>query len=193
MSPKGKKQERKFPLVSRVCCLLSAPSRFRRKANTSPSATSKRFFWDLVSQGEFEASSPLCVHMSTGLLSPPQTPLLVWSGCSVRLGVLCCLTHSPSLSLFWKPRMWGPMWLWGYRHSENSDFRQLQKQAARSLGVCSRRAPQDIHSGDGGTQNSLPQGERKIWGSTVQCHRNWASLLEGKKRMERLCHWGQIS
>jgi hypothetical protein len=40
MSPKGDKQQRQFPLVSRVC-LLSAQSRFRRKRKLQPLSNPK--------------------------------------------------------------------------------------------------------------------------------------------------------
>jgi hypothetical protein len=50
MGPKGKKQEREFTLVGWACCLLSAQRRFRRKKDSSYSATSKRFLGDLISQ-----------------------------------------------------------------------------------------------------------------------------------------------
>jgi hypothetical protein len=42
--PQWKEMEREFLLKGRVYCPLSAQSRFRRKENFSPSATSKRLF-----------------------------------------------------------------------------------------------------------------------------------------------------
>jgi hypothetical protein len=64
MSPKGENYERQFPLAGRVCCPFSAWTD-SEKENTSPSATSKRFFQDLVCQGELRQAT---VRESLGLI-----------------------------------------------------------------------------------------------------------------------------
>jgi hypothetical protein len=53
--PQGKEIRETISHCRKGLLPLSAQSRFRRKENSSPSATSKTLFQDLVPQGEFEA------------------------------------------------------------------------------------------------------------------------------------------